>query len=68
MADAHDPEKPSDSPNVEDVHRRNYSFVLSIIRCSFLLEANAQNLPQKRRTLIMRNTNRGEWRQNANER
>src|SRR6266699_2464488 len=30
------------------------NFVLSIIRCSFLLEANAQNLPQKGRTLIMR--------------
>jgi hypothetical protein len=29
-------------------------FVLSIVRCSFLLETNAQNLPQKGRTLIMR--------------
>jgi hypothetical protein len=30
------------------------NFVLSIIGCSFLLETNAQNLPQRGRTLIMR--------------
>jgi hypothetical protein len=44
------------------------NFVLSITDAPFFSEANAKNLPPKERPFIMRNTNGGEWRQNANER